>query len=154
MSNGSGRCNLWVEISYLYTTDIMRRAPLGTKESMKRARTDSPAPGTFLPLRPADMQILLLLGEGPLHAYGLSKASSDGGGLELGIGSLYRTLTRLRTQGLIEELPARTADGPGPARRPWRITSLGRAVASAEARRLESVVESARARRFLPGSQR
>ncbi|HVS63933.1 MAG TPA: helix-turn-helix transcriptional regulator [Thermoanaerobaculia bacterium] len=100
------------------------------------------------------MQILLMLGNGPLHAYGLAKEGSAECGVELGIGSLYRTLNRLRTAGLIEEAPAESGGGPGPARRPWRITALGREVAAAEARRLETVVAAARARRFLPDADR
>jgi DNA-binding PadR family transcriptional regulator len=125
----------------------------GRAQAQATAR-EAGAVRAFLPLRPADMQILLTLGSGPLHAYGLSKESAGEGQLELGIGSLYRTLNRLRTQGLIEELPEHDAERPGPARRPWRITALGRAVASAEARRLEAVIAAARAKRFLPDSER
>jgi DNA-binding PadR family transcriptional regulator len=105
---------------------------------------------TLLPLRPTDLQVLLVLGDGPLHPYGIAKAAESAGGrVTLEIGSLYRTLNRLRTQGLIE--PAEVVDrGPqGQERRTWRITSFGVAVARAETERLREVLAAAASRRLL-----
>ena len=107
----------------------------------------------LLPLAPTDFQVLLLLGAGPLHPYGISKAVDDNPelGVELGIGSLYRMLNRMMSSGLIEEADGDAADqGPAGRRRVFRITPFGRRVARAEARRLEAVIEAARAQNFLP----
>lgn len=108
-------------------------------------------PRAFLPLKPAELQILLLLAREPLHGYALLKeAERDSAGVSLEVGSLYRILRRLLGQGLVEEQPG---DGgalaPGRPRRSYRMTSLGRAVAQAEAERLEQVVSAARAARLL-----
>ncbi len=56
-----------------------------------------------LPLAPQDFQVLLLLSEGPLHGYGIVKASKDESGIAtLELGSLYRIVSRLTKQGLID----------------------------------------------------
>ena len=104
----------------------------------------------LLPLRPADLQVLLVLGDGPLHPYGISKAAeSVGGRVTLEIGSLYRTLNRLRTLGLIEPAPSGERGPQGQERRTWQITEFGHAVARAEAERLQEVLEAARSRKLL-----
>ena len=107
----------------------------------------------LLPLPAADLQVLLLLAAGPLHPYGISKAVEEdpGLGVRLEIGSLYRMLNRMMTAGMIEEAePAAAEKGPAARRRVFRISSFGRCVAKAEARRLEAVLECAREQRFLP----
>jgi DNA-binding PadR family transcriptional regulator len=73
------------------------------------------------------------------------------GALRLSPSSLYASIRRLLEQGLIEEL----ADRPDRAndderRRYYRLTKLGRAVAMAEARRLERLLSDARATGLLP----
>lgn len=110
-------------------------------------------PQDLLPLAPSDFQVLLLLAEGPLHPYGISKAVEEHPeqGVELGIGSLYRMLNRMMSVGLIEEVDDEEARrGPAARRRVFRITGFGQRVARAEARRLEAVVDAARAHDFLP----
>lgn len=105
---------------------------------------------TMLPLRAADMEILLILRGEALHAYGISKkAEEEDSGVSLEIGSLYRTLNRLETDGLIEEAPVQALGPQGQRRRTWRITPLGRAVVRSEAERLQRVVELARKCDFL-----
>ncbi len=117
-------------------------------------RVDRRDPKEMLPLPPADFQVLLLLASAPLHPYGISKAVEEqpGLGVRLEIGSLYRMLNRMMTNGLIEESGDRAVGGTGPAarRRVFRMTRYGRRVAKAEARRLEAVIEAAREQRFLP----
>jgi DNA-binding PadR family transcriptional regulator len=105
-----------------------------------------------LPLRPADFQILMVLATAPMHAYGISKATekSGPGGVRLEIGSLYRTLNRLRSDGLLRETKAAESGPQNQPRRAYAITELGRAVAAAEAQRLEAVVAMARDCSFLP----
>ena len=111
-------------------------------------------PRTLLPLQAADFQVLLILANGPLHPYGLSKAveGQPGGHVRLEIGSLYRMLNRMMATRLIEEADGASAEAQGPAarRRVFRITKFGRRVARAEARRLEAVLDAAREQKFLP----
>jgi DNA-binding PadR family transcriptional regulator len=124
----------------------MARAPSQPESPTELARRAQ----ALLPLRPADLHVLLVLGDGPLHPYGISKAAEGvGGRVTLEIGSLYRTLNRLRADGLVE--PARSSErGPqGQERRTWRLTSFGRAVTQAEAERLREVLEAARSRNLL-----
>jgi DNA-binding PadR family transcriptional regulator len=111
-----------------------------------------PAPGDFLPLSPADFQLLLVLLTGERHAYGISQAASEQarGRVPLELGSLYRMLSRLQECGLIEEDPVARPSPAGPARKVYRITGLGREVAQAEADRLRAVLAVADAR-LAPG---
>lgn len=98
-------------------------------------------------LKPADFHILLALAAGPRHGYGIMKAvehDTDGVVL-LEIGSLYRLLARLVTEGLIDDL-----DSPGERRRYYRITAAGRKALKSEAARLANVVSLVRARKLLP----
>ncbi|HSR52177.1 MAG TPA: PadR family transcriptional regulator [Acidobacteriota bacterium] len=103
-------------------------------------------------MKPADFQVLLVLCERPLHAYGICKAVEDQlkGQVRLEIGSLYRMMGRLTTVGLIEEVENAPASVEGPPlerrspaqrRKTYRITEQGRQVARAEARRLREVLE-------------
>jgi DNA-binding PadR family transcriptional regulator len=67
------------------------------------------------------------------------------GSTRLGPGGVYTTIGRLVDDGLIEEVDER----PDPElddqrRRYYRLTALGRSVAAAEVRRLESLVAAAR----------
>ena len=109
-------------------------------------------PRELLPLPPHDFHVLLALLEAPRHAYGLARAvDEDNGDVRLEIGSLYRILARLTTQGLIEDFdPPPAAGGHEARRRYYRITPLGRDVATAEADRLTTVLRLARRRHLLP----
>lgn len=110
-------------------------------------------PRDLLPLPSQDFQVLLTLAEAPRHAYGLAKAVEEqpDGGVTLEIGSLYRILARLTTQGVIEE--GRSGVGPQTGhesrRRYYRLTAFGRRVAAAEAARLQSVVRLARRHKLI-----
>jgi len=105
-------------------------------------------PADFLPLSPADFQLLLVLLGGERHAYGISQAveEQERGRVPLEIGSLYRMLARLQDAGLIEEDPVTRPSPSGPRRKVYRISRLGRKVADAEARRLRDVLAVADAR--------
>src|SRR5215204_390264 len=115
-------------------------------------------PREQLPLPPHDFHVLLALLEAPRHAYGLSRGvpaenaeNDENGGLRLEIGSLYRILARLTTQGLIEDCdPPGGSEAQDSRRRYYRITSLGRRVVAAEADRLTTVLRLARRRNLLP----
>lgn len=107
----------------------------------------------LLPLPPHDFHVLLSLAEAPRHAYGLSAAvtESQRGSVRLEIGSLYRILSRLTSQGLIADFePPPAAEGHEARRRYYRITPFGKRVAAAEASRLEGVLREARRRKLLP----
>ena len=114
-----------------------------------------PDPRELLPLPPHDLHVLLALLEAPRHAYGLSQAVDDAdGGVRLEIGSLYRILSRLTGQGLIEDFdPPPAAEGHEARRRYYRITSFGRRVAAAEAGRLAAVLRLARRHKLLPSRE-
>jgi DNA-binding PadR family transcriptional regulator len=106
----------------------------------------------LLPLKPADLHILLaLLGE-ELHGYAIMQRVRDvsEGQVELELGSLYRLIARLTDAGLIA--PARLRKSDDPRRRYYRVTPLGREVAAREARRLAGVVKLARSLRLLEGT--
>ena len=111
-----------------------------------------PDPRELLPLPPRDFHVLLTLLEGARHAYGLAAAAEDEAhGVRLEIGSLYRILSRLTVQRLIEGFdPPAAAQGHEARRRYYRITAFGRRVAESEAARLESVLRQARKQKLLP----
>lgn len=101
-------------------------------------------PADLLPLRPVVSGVLLALGRGPLHGYGIMERVNErlGEPAILGPGTLYRTLKELRGEGLLERV-----DVPhqSDARRQYyALTRWGRRVAAAEAIRLTSLVELAR----------
>lgn len=107
----------------------------------------------FLPLPTATFHILLALADEDRHGYAVIQdvAARTDGALRLSAGTLYRSIQRMLEQGLLEE----THDRPAPEldderRRYYRITSLGTAVAKAEARRLTQLVRMARARGLAP----
>lgn len=114
---------------------------------------DTNDPDALLPLPPAAFHLLLVLAAGERHGYGILQdvAARTGGAVRLGPGTLYRTLQRLLEEGSIVEV----REGPGtvvvdPRRRTYRITPFGAAVARAEARRLEGLVDLARAAGVVP----
>jgi len=108
---------------------------------------------TELPLTPLTMSILLALAEGDKHGYALMKdvERQTGGMLVPGTGSLYAALDRLAGEGLIEELRSRPAREEDQRRKYFRITADGRALAGAEAARMQRVLDTARERSLVPG---
>jgi DNA-binding PadR family transcriptional regulator len=92
-------------------------------------------------LAPRDLLILAVLAEGPSHGYGLIKAVEERSeaGVLLDPANLYRVLRRMRGLGWIEE-----ADEGDGRRRVHRITAQGRAIVSAELRRLERLLGQVR----------
>lgn len=100
-----------------------------------------------LPLTPVAFDVLLALMPGAAHGYAIMQAvearSGRVGGLHAG--TLYRALSRMVREGLLEELAEPPAEETDERRRYYRVTPLGRAVAAAEARRLEGQLGAARA---------
>ena len=110
-------------------------------------------PTRALPLRPSIFHILLALSRADLHGLGIAdevERSTDGT-VELGPGTLYRSLKEMSSQGLIKEIEA-PVDDADPRRKYYRISSRGRELVSAEAARLAELVRLARERDVLPGT--
>jgi DNA-binding PadR family transcriptional regulator len=107
--------------------------------------TEKPAAGPQLS-RTATL-VLLAIGPEERHGYAIMREIEriTEGATRLGPGGVYTTIRRLLDDGLIEESDER----PDPEvddqrRRYYRLTGLGRAVAAAEVRRLDSLVQAAR----------
>jgi DNA-binding PadR family transcriptional regulator len=101
---------------------------------------------------PSDLafHILLSLGEGPSHGYAIGKDIEErsAGRLDPATGALYQALRRLADEGLI-------APAAGPAdtdsrRKYFVLTARGRKAAADEARRLDTLVRTARQRKLYP----
>ena len=110
--------------------------------------------GALLPLPPVTFHILVALAGGELHGYAIIQdvAARTGGEVQLGAGTLYRSIHRMLEQGLIVEVQERPAlEVDDQRRRYYQITPFGEAVARAEAGRLAKLVKLARARGFAPG---
>ena len=109
---------------------------------MSNKNNDLADPHNHLPLAPQDFQVLLLLSREPLHGYGIVKASTDDSGKPtLELGSLYRIVSRLTNQGLIEDVPVDQPESKR-QRRYYQTTEFGRQVTRAEALRLRALLES------------
>lgn len=104
------------------------------------------------PLKTPVFHILLALADGDLHGLGIADAVEDAteGAVELGPGTLYRSLKEMAEQGLIRGVDA-PSDDADPRRKYYRITDRGRRAAEVEAARLETLVRVARERKLLPG---
>jgi DNA-binding PadR family transcriptional regulator len=110
----------------------------------------------LLPLKPLVFEILLALAEGPRHGWTIVRAlQARLPRARILPGHFYRTLARTLDVGLVEPAPRKAgAGGADERRRYFRLTALGEAAASAEARRLELLVAESRARRLLSSRSR
>lgn len=103
-------------------------------------------PGEELPLSPLDFSVLLVLAEEASYGYGIVKAIAEhsAGSVRLAPGNLYQVLDRLLERAWIRELdPSELPDVADGRRRYYTITEVGRAVAAAEARRLQAMLPTA-----------
>lgn len=110
-------------------------------------------PEALLPLSPAIFHILLALVGEERHGYSIMQETtlSSDGKVKLGPGTLYRSIRRLLTDGLIEESDARPVPELDDERRHYyRLTPFGLRVARAEAQRLAELVRIAQSRQLLP----
>lgn len=100
-------------------------------------------------LRPAVFHILLALAGSDLHGLGIANEveAATGGAVELGPGTLYRSLKEMATDGLIEEVASPA--GSDPRRRYYGITPRGRVLLAEEASRMAHVVDLARRRSVI-----
>jgi DNA-binding PadR family transcriptional regulator len=113
--------------------------------------TAPPRPESLLPLPPAVFHILMAVAEEDRHGYAIIQEvrSRTNGEVRLGPGTLYRSIQRMLDGDLIAEVDERPApELDDERRRYYRITAFGRAVAKAEANRLQELVRLARASGF------
>lgn len=110
------------------------------------AAPDAAEVESFIPLRPVEFHILLSLCRGERHGYGIMLDAEErtGGGLVLQVGTLYRALRRMKKAGLIVDSDARPSPEDDERRNYYAVTALGRAVARAEAQRLDALLRAAR----------
>jgi DNA-binding PadR family transcriptional regulator len=109
----------------------------------------------FLPLSPATLHILLSLAAGDMHGYAIMQeiARQSEGQYKLGPGTLYDNLQKLISRKLVQEIGLRPDDVDS-RRRYYRLSSLGKAVLSAEVARLDDVVREAKLRLQTPKPRR
>jgi len=103
-------------------------------------------------IRPIEFQILLTLAGEERHGYGIMQEAArlSGGTMQIEAGTLYRALHRMLKAGWVAESGRRpAADLDDERRKYYRLTPLGRRIASAEAERLARLVGAARANRLL-----
>src|SRR5215469_7833269 len=115
-------------------------------------KTDEP----LVPSTPAVFYLLLALAGGEKHGYELMKQvkQDSSGQVKMGTGTLYGSLKRMLTDGLIAEAGER----PDPAldderRRYYRLTDLGRRAFLTELQRYQEVISIANQRRLFPGAE-
>src|SRR5262245_14153493 len=101
------------------------------------------------PLSPAIFHILLALAAGEMHGYAIMQETAilSDGQVHVGPGTLYGSIKRLLSAGLIEE----SGDRPDPRldderRRYYRLTQDGNRILTAEAERMQGLVRAAQAR--------
>jgi DNA-binding PadR family transcriptional regulator len=104
----------------------------------------------LLPLKPKVLHILLALADGPRHGYSIMQdvAARTDGQVRVWPAAMYGTLRELEEGDLIAELEKRR-NGDDERRRYFELTPLGKRVLSSEVRRLEAIVDQARASRAL-----
>ena len=108
-------------------------------------------PEKLLPLSNAEFHILLSIADEERHGYAIMQEvrESTQGLIRLGPGTLYRSIQELLQKGLIVESGRYPAANEDQRRRYYRISSFGRRVLSAEARRLSEAVALAKSKRVL-----
>ena len=102
------------------------------------------------PLSLPVIHILLALSDGALHGYAIKHTVEErtGGGIRLGPGTLYEAIQRLQEDGFIGEDGRRAIEpenGQQAQRRYYSLTSRGWDVLKEELRRMDAVLEHARA---------
>ena len=135
---------------------------IGYTDSGLDARMTEP-PGTAAtgsgtadgPLTSAQFHILLTLADGSRHGYGIMQEVErrTDGAVELGPGTLYRSIKQLLARGLIVEIDedAGAPGAGGKQRRSYVLTPEGKARTVEEAQRLRALVQWAEEAMVLEG---
>jgi DNA-binding PadR family transcriptional regulator len=108
---------------------------------------------TDAPLTPAVLHILLALSTEERHGYGIMKQveRESGGKVKMGPGTLYGSLGRMMSAGLIRESDRQIDPAMDDERRIYyTITALGRKALEAELDRYREVVAVAREKHVSP----
>src|SRR5258708_5811863 len=116
-----------------------------------------PAIESFLPLTPAEFEILLALVDGELHGYAIMQevTGRTSGNVKLLPGTLYRALTRMVDKSLIRHVgQPNSVDSDDERRRYYQLTALGGKVLKAEAERLSRQVRAAKAKKLIESPNR
>jgi DNA-binding PadR family transcriptional regulator len=119
-------------------------------------RARAPIPEGYLPLTPAVLDIMVALGDEELHGYAIMQEvrRRTAGKRRLAPGTLYRSLRQMEERGWVVEAEERPdPDLDDERRRYYRLTDLGRKVASAELERLEDLVRAGRSKGFAPSGR-
>ena len=114
--------------------------------------TNTQNPENFIPLTPAVFHIMLALADGEKHGYAimLEVEAISHDQIKMGPGTLYGSIKRMISSGLIEETKERPdSDLDDQRRRYYRLTGLGIAVLNEEANRLATLLERARIKQVL-----
>lgn len=104
------------------------------------------------PLTPAMFQVLLALADGDKHGYAILKEVEERTGeqVRLSTGTLYALIKRLLVEGAIQECRNRPpVEEDDQRRRYYRLTPLGRQMATQEAERMEQLIADAREKHLL-----
>ena len=109
------------------------------------------ATATAEPVAPRDFLILMALAAVRSHGSALLQSSAEEteGAVRMDPAHLCRSLRRLSRDGLVHE-----HDPDAQRRRHYELTDVGRSALTAEATRLERLVDSARSKRLLPAPRR
>lgn len=109
----------------------------------------APDPTAFLPLTPVAFEVLVSLADAARHGYAIMQEIEDRGAIRIRPGTLYRAISRLVSQGLIDETAGPADPDDDERRKYYRLTARGRGVVAAEAERLAAQVATARAKQLL-----
>ena len=107
---------------------------------------------SFLPLPTATFHILLALGGEEKHGYAIMRDVEllSEGLVKIGPGTMYGSIKRMLSEGLIEESENRPeADSDDERRRYYRATELGEAVRQAEVERIAKLLKNASSKRAM-----
>lgn len=107
---------------------------------------ESKSDGELAPLTPAVFHILLALAGGRKHGYAIMKevAADGGGSLRMGPGTLYGSLQRMTSAGLVEETEEADETDGDERRRYYQLTGAGRRALGGEAARLRQALSAAK----------
>jgi DNA-binding PadR family transcriptional regulator len=114
-------------------------------------RQSESAQAPQLPLQPSAFLILLAIGRRQSHGYAIMQdiEQLSGNRLHIGPGTLYRTIQRMRVEGLLEEVEGGGSAGGDERRRVYRLTKMGLSAAREEGLRLDMLVKEVRARGLI-----
>jgi DNA-binding PadR family transcriptional regulator len=112
-------------------------------------------PRTQLPLTAVVLHILLAVADGERHGYAIAAdiEAATRGEIRTGPGTLYGSIQRMLDAGLIEEVSKKRAADDDERRRYYRATSFGTRVRALEIERLEQILQLARSKGVVRGSE-